>query len=680
MTTVPEPPLPHDDGHRPIHPVHERGRGEVGPADYIELTASRLAFSKAPRKLGIPVQRGEQFENLVEALTRRVESLGITSAKTPEGALILSLEANQGVIKTEFLGNARLQFQERLDELFGEGKWSFEHLIQGRLLDRNYALGLYEEAYIHYFTEGEGKELLPWLETFSDVYDTAPSNIGTYDYEEQECPEKGHHIHDIAIRRALKAIKFTFKGTEPLHVRGPNSEGFALSPGKIPFHRPELIPDSPMPGRAWWEAGSIEDFYQRTRRLVVEEFRDDSSFPSNPQEAQHSRSYYQRVAARSILRMLPIFQDRTVDISNLNELPWMIDHASFPLGDNGLPRPFSEGEVFSIVEAGAIQLETLFKSGKHDETLLDKWLGFKRVRDYLEIVGRWSLNGPKGLTSQQHNDYPDFKEIGAWGKALPCFAEHISSSGRRPLFLARDGLAVMEYMAYRNDLSGLPRETVEQSVYLPGNFNRKLPKNQRADFPPLERMVNRLFNICNEIYEELQLDSPPETDEEAKSVWELFVKKVYEYFDQEKEGRDFSDGLHPYNLWDEAYDQIRNTFNKDLSDIIVVDTDGTGKSVLFIKTMLEYFGQERGEDVDIDCIVGALQKRHLGIPRLDKIHGLEPIDSGGNVVPDIRWPFRFIDFDPEPTFTVRLAPVMQLQLLWRSLEFYNFAARDVAKG
>jgi hypothetical protein len=54
---------------------------------------------------------------------------------------------------------------------------------------------------------------------------------------------------------------------------GDHPLSLALSPGQVPFHKPELMshPDNltEIRGKAWWLPSSVEDFYQRAKRLVV---------------------------------------------------------------------------------------------------------------------------------------------------------------------------------------------------------------------------------------------------------------------------------------------------------------------------------------------------------------------------------------------------------------------------
>ncbi|MDD5746935.1 MAG: hypothetical protein PHO30_06725, partial [Candidatus Omnitrophica bacterium] len=49
--------------------------------------------------------------------------------------------------------------------------------------------------------------------------------------------------------------------------RGPQSEGYFLNPGYVPFHRPELIIQPQLAG--WWKPYSIEGFYQSAKAIIL---------------------------------------------------------------------------------------------------------------------------------------------------------------------------------------------------------------------------------------------------------------------------------------------------------------------------------------------------------------------------------------------------------------------------
>jgi hypothetical protein len=105
----------------------------------------------------------------------------------------------------------------------------------------------------------------------SEVYDTDLSNINSgFDYTAQEGPRT--HIQDIAIRRVVRDEGLAFRGPAPVRIRqelGTHPLSMTLSPGRVPFHRPELIIQPQLTG--WWHPDTVEAFWQSNKILMVKE-------------------------------------------------------------------------------------------------------------------------------------------------------------------------------------------------------------------------------------------------------------------------------------------------------------------------------------------------------------------------------------------------------------------------
>ena len=166
-----------------------------------------------------------------------------------------------------YAGTRGAEQARRLDGLFGEGTgtWRIAWRVGDSVLGRVEALQLYEDAYIEFFRASP--ETLDWLcRTASEVYDNAVTNLASgLDYAVQEA--RSTHLQDVAIRRCLVRLGRRFEGDHLVEIRGAASEGFRLNPGKVPFHLPDAILPSEV--RSWWDAGSIEAFWQHNKVVVV---------------------------------------------------------------------------------------------------------------------------------------------------------------------------------------------------------------------------------------------------------------------------------------------------------------------------------------------------------------------------------------------------------------------------
>ncbi len=167
-----------------------------------------------------------------------------------------------------YLGSKRDEKYRLWDQSYGPGNW---HLIWkfGRCnLDFIQACQIYEDAYF-IFLKNNRLILKDLVSSASDVYDDHPSNVHSgLDYTIQETVHT--HLQDIAIRRSLFRLGTVFEGQELIQIRdsrGTHPLSLTLSPGRVPFHQPELIIQPELTG--WWQLGSVESFYQSNRFLQV---------------------------------------------------------------------------------------------------------------------------------------------------------------------------------------------------------------------------------------------------------------------------------------------------------------------------------------------------------------------------------------------------------------------------
>ena len=173
-----------------------------------------------------------------------------------------------------YVGEKRNAIEEGWDLKYGKGNWIMGWVFGENVLEYEEVCLVYEDGYYEYLKQRP--EVLDYLcKTASEVYDDDVLNINSG----QDYSKKGDirtHIQDIAIRRCLVRFGRTFKGNEPIQIRdnkGKDVVSKTLSPGQVPFHLQTLItePDNlkEIYLSRWWLPGSVEDFYQRNKRLYL---------------------------------------------------------------------------------------------------------------------------------------------------------------------------------------------------------------------------------------------------------------------------------------------------------------------------------------------------------------------------------------------------------------------------
>ena len=168
--------------------------------------------------------------------------------------------------RPSFLGRKKEKVHAQWNERFGENNWSLIWRLGEHLLDFNQACLIYEDSY---FLDSFNREPL-WKNIFSiasNVYDNSETNVQSgLDYTIQEASST--HLQDISVRRIGLRRGWNFEGSELVQIRGPESKGYQLMPGIVPFHLPDLI-EKPNLSPKWASPTSVESWYQNNKWLAL---------------------------------------------------------------------------------------------------------------------------------------------------------------------------------------------------------------------------------------------------------------------------------------------------------------------------------------------------------------------------------------------------------------------------
>lgn len=192
---------------------------------------------------------------------------------------MLSIEGWINCERPGYLGKHRDERFAEWNEKFGRGNWRLVWKIGNRHFDFQVVCMLYEDAYFE-FLKSQQHILDQLINEAAEVYDYELSDIDSglnYLYQESNLT----HIQDIAIRRVLVRFGLWFKGTSIIRIRqekGNHPLSTILSPGRVPFHRLDLIEQPEIV--KWWHPGTIESFYQNNRLLQIKS--DCGVLPSAP--------------------------------------------------------------------------------------------------------------------------------------------------------------------------------------------------------------------------------------------------------------------------------------------------------------------------------------------------------------------------------------------------------------
>ena len=167
-----------------------------------------------------------------------------------------------------YLGKHRDEKIKGWNEKYGKENWRLIWIIGDLQFGFMGVCALYEDAYFE-FLKINPDILNQLINEALDVYDDDPINVlSVLDYKKQQTNRT--HIQDIAIRRCLVRMGLWFLGKDLIRIRqekGDHPLSVILSPGRVPFHRPEFIAYPEIKG--WWHPKTVESFYQSNRFLQI---------------------------------------------------------------------------------------------------------------------------------------------------------------------------------------------------------------------------------------------------------------------------------------------------------------------------------------------------------------------------------------------------------------------------
>lgn len=178
------------------------------------------------------------------------------------------LSAAHIIDRPGYFGKRRREIEAGYTARFGPGGWQECWQVRGRIYSFAEAVTLYDEAYYQHICDSDSamkETLLDWICTFRECFDHDPTNIDAgVTHDPAAVPR---HLQDVSVRRALVRLGRWFDpaGKELLHIRGPETNGHALMPGNVPFHRPGWILVDGGPTKDWMKPGSVEHFWQKNK-------------------------------------------------------------------------------------------------------------------------------------------------------------------------------------------------------------------------------------------------------------------------------------------------------------------------------------------------------------------------------------------------------------------------------
>jgi len=172
-----------------------------------------------------------------------------------------------------YFGHNRKKKEDEYDQKYGVGNWLegweiiFENMMYPRIYSFEEAIIWYDLSYYNFLAQN--KYLMDIVCEYGECYDNDPSNVQCgLVHDPKSYPR---HLQDVSVRRAMKRLGVSFNGPKDmlLQIRGLETNGYFLNPGRVPFCDKGVINKETSPARPWVNEGTVEEFWQRNKVIVV---------------------------------------------------------------------------------------------------------------------------------------------------------------------------------------------------------------------------------------------------------------------------------------------------------------------------------------------------------------------------------------------------------------------------
>jgi hypothetical protein len=170
-----------------------------------------------------------------------------------------------------------------LNQEYGQGNWKVGWVVENgidgdrEVMDRGGIFALaFLKGYLNFFKDNSevAKDITENYSYMCDFSDPGSLTRATDAFYLWNDDSEMNEIHHVAANLAVIFLGYEFKGDEPLMMRSVRRFG-ELSPGKV-IHPgadlliPQGVGENGLAERyQWWDQGTIEDVYQRTKTIFV---------------------------------------------------------------------------------------------------------------------------------------------------------------------------------------------------------------------------------------------------------------------------------------------------------------------------------------------------------------------------------------------------------------------------
>ncbi len=403
-------------------------------------------------------------------------------------------------------------------------------------------------------------------------------------------------------------------------VRGMDVSAAAKAPKRTEGVRPEAVREAPrlvdLATAAARLAGTNEEYVSRVLSEAIPSVDDAPALPDAVLRQQQAPVYADAIAAK-----IGKFIQSELTNRDVSRVVWALDKNEIPRDGNGNPVPFGDEDMLAVLR-------------KTDEQLRSAGFGEDRegsmASSAYSPIGLFEalLSSGEGAEYARRNHYARWRvqNLRRLIADLPALFEAADIQGHElPIFLARDAMTGGEYLRYQSLIDGEPRPfggayhpgmnmdaIVSDFVPDPGLLRVQEATKQAAE--EAKALAIQKYQVMTREQGRKRIPSKvhdPFYDEFHPDLYEL-TAYYYRRAIEKRWTRD-ADLLNEARL---LYEQIKPEIGPDNKNVVLIDLAATGKTLLYVKSVIEHFSQENNDPVRVRVFVGWSHDKKLFIPEV----------------------------------------------------------------
>ena len=372
------------------------------------------------------------------------------------------------------------------------------------------------------------------------------------------------------------------------------------------------------------------------------------------------------IAERIAAKTLELVQKKRITSKEISDIIWKLSENEIVRDEHGDFRMFTNEEIFFILETVNAHLVAAGFAPYEQ-------IHYIRLPDPLDQFRGELLEDRRAMSLDLWHLDRLINNLGAFFSAADIKANEF------PVFLARDAVTGGEFLKYHGMARGYDLECA--AVYQPGMSRKAIVSDYVED--DSTKLVHHAAETAKaHAIERMQrLGKIPA--KKSHSFYDTFHPEVYEEmasFFKEEMVRQMEEDP---DLMQEAEALFRQMVANGITDnknIVLMDLSATGKTVLYMKSVLEYFSEREKIDIGkVRVFIGYSHDKKMCLP---EVRLFDPdFDARGRPFKDQDWPFYRVSRDVQTgqvTFRPHVKRSHALLHVYRSLRLYNAALREGA--